>query len=90
MWVMWYNISVNKKGSERMEELENTILKSFKKYMGKEVNDLDLIVYIEEDYWPDPDSIYNYCCEVMESKDNGRVWTCTCTKNGRVKDACEL
>ena len=73
-----------------MKELEEKILKSFIKYEGNEVKDLDLIVFIDEDYWPDPDNIYNYCCEVMERKDNGRVWTCVCTKSGKIKETYEL
>lgn len=72
-----------------MKELENRILKSFKKYMGKEVEDLDLIVCISPDCWPeDIDNIYT--CEVMERKDNGKVWTCECTKNGKVKETIQL
>lgn len=73
-----------------MSELESKILKSFTKKLGKEVEGLDLIVFIDEDYWPDPDNIYNYCCEVMESKDNGKVWTCVCTKSGNIKEYYEL
>lgn len=71
-----------------MNELEKKILESFKKYEGKEVEDLDLFVAVIEDCWPDDEGVYS--CEVMERQDNGRVWTCECTKNGKVKETYEL
>ena len=64
--------------------LEEKILKSFIKYMGKEVEGLDLIVAWTEDCWPDFEG--SYTCEVMERQDNGKVWTCICTRSGNVKD----
>ena len=71
-----------------MDILEEKILNSFIKYMGNEVDNLDLFVAYIEDNWPDEDGVYS--CEVMEQQDNGRVWTCECTKNGKVKDVYEL
>jgi hypothetical protein len=71
-----------------MEKLENTILQSFIKKMGKEVDGLDLIVAFSEDTWPDDDNIYQSI--VMERQDNGKVWNVECTRNGRVKDIIEL
>lgn len=68
--------------------LEEKILKSFKKYMGKEVEGLDLIVALTEDCWPDFEGTYS--CEVMEKQDNGKVWTCECTKSGNVKETYSL
>jgi len=64
--------------------LEEKILKSFIKYEGKEVKGLDLIVSLIPDCWPDYEGTYS--CEVMEKQDNGRVWTCECTRSGNVKD----
>ena len=71
-----------------MKELEERILKTFIKYEGKEVKDLDLGVAFCEDNWPDDEG--QYLVEVMERQDNGRVWTCTCSKNGTFKDTYEL
>lgn len=72
-----------------MENLEEKILKSFIKYMGKEVEGLELEVALSPDCWPeDYDNLYT--CEVMEKQDNGKVWTCECTKSGKVKDAYEV
>lgn len=69
--------------------MEEKILKSFTKKMGKEVEGLDLMVVISPDCWPeDLDNIYT--CEVMEKQDNGRVWTCECTKNGNIKEIYEI
>ena len=65
-------------------KLEEKIFKSFVKYMGKDVEKLDLLVAVTEDCWPDFEGTYS--CEVMEKQDNGKVWTCTCTRNGRVKE----
>jgi hypothetical protein len=56
--------------------------------MGKEVEGIDLIVTLSEDNWPDFEG--TYACEVMERQDNGRVWSCECTRNGNVKDTYEL
>lgn len=71
-----------------MTELEKKILESFKKYEGKEVEDLELFVAFNEDCWPDYEG--HYLVEVMEPQENGRVWTCECTKSGKVKDTYEL
>ena len=68
-----------------MEELESRVLKSFKKYEGKEVEKLDLIVLIDPENWEEERT-----CEVMEKRDNGRVWTCYCTRNGKIKETYEL
>ena len=64
--------------------MEEKILKSFKKYEGKSVKDLDLIVSIPDDF------DYGHECQVMEKKDNGKVWHVTCTKSGNVKDTLLL
>lgn len=64
--------------------MEEIILKSFKKYEGKEVKDLDLMVAI-------PDNFDEYpTCQVMETKVNGKVWDVVCTKSGRVKETLLL
>lgn len=69
-----------------MEEklLEEKILKSFRKYEGKEVEDLELAVALD-DGWDD-----EHTCSVMEAKNNGRVWFVECTKSGNVKETYEL
>ena len=69
-------------------KLEDKILEAFKKKMKKEVEGLELMVALTEDCWPDFDGAY--LCEVMETKDNGRVWTLECTKKGNIKDIDEL
>ena len=69
--------------------LEDKILASFIRYMGKEVEGLDLMVSISEDLWPD-EMDGTYRCEVMETNDNGKVWTCECTRSGNVKSAYML
>lgn len=69
-------------------KLEEKILKSFIKYEGKEVKGLNLMVAWTPDCWPDEEGTYS--CEVMETQDNGRVWTCECTKSGNVKETYEL
>lgn len=66
-------------------ELEQKILNSFIKYMGKEVEGLDLFVALDPENWGE-----EHTCEVMEKQDNGKVWTCTCTRNGNVKDTIEI
>lgn len=71
-----------------MNDLEKKILNSFKKNMGKEVESLDLFVAFNDDTWPDDEGYY--LVEVMERQDNGKVWTCQCTKNGIVKDVYEV
>ena len=71
-----------------MEKLEEKILKSFKKYMKEEVEGLDLIVSTTPDCWPDFEGAYT--CEVMEKQDNGKVWTCECTKSGNIKATYKL
>ena len=65
--------------------LEEKILKSFIKHEGKEVKGLDLMVSIDPENWEE-----EHACEVMEKQDNGRAWTCECTKNGIVKETYEL
>lgn len=71
-----------------MKELEDKILNSFKKKAGKEVEGLELFVAFSEDNWPDFEG--NYLVEVMEQQDNGRVWTCECTRSGNVKRYYEV
>lgn len=68
--------------------LEEKILTSFIKYMGKEVEGLELFVAWIEDTWPDEEGTYS--CQVMETKDNGKVWDCECTRSGKVKSVYEL
>lgn len=65
--------------------MEEKILKSFIKYMGKEVEGLDLIIAIDPENWEE-----EHTCEVMERQDNGKVWTCECTKNGNIKDVYQI
>ena len=69
-----------------MNNIEQTILNSFIKYMGEEVKGLDLMVAFSEDTWPD-DISQEYVSLVMETKDNGKVWEVVCTRSGKVKDA---
>ena len=64
--------------------IEQVILENFKKKMKEEVKDLNLLVSLSEDTFPDDYGIYS--CEVMESKDNGKVWNVICTRNGKIKD----
>jgi len=71
-----------------MKELEERILKNFTKKMKKEVEGLELYVAFSEDCWPDYEG--NYLVEVMEKQDNGRVWTCECTRSGNIKYCYEL
>ena len=68
--------------------LEEKILASFKKKLGKEVKGLDIMVAFNYDCWPDDEGYY--LVEVMERQDNGKVWTCECTKSGNIKDYYEL
>lgn len=69
-------------------KLKDKILEQFKKKMKKEVEELELIVALTEDCWPDFEGTYS--CEVMETKDNGKVWECDCTKSGNIKNIWEL
>jgi hypothetical protein len=69
-------------------QLEQKILEQFKKKMKKEVEGLDLIVAFNEDTWPDDDNIYSIL--VMETKANGKVWDCECSRNGNIKYIYEL
>lgn len=71
-----------------MIKLEDKILEQFKKKMKDEVKDLELFVALSDDCWPDCEGIYQ--CEVMENQDNGKVWTCVCTKSGNIKDIYEV
>ena len=68
--------------------IEQVILANFKKYMKSQVQDLDLIISLSEDTFPDDNGIYS--CEIMEAKDNGKVWNVTCTKSGKIKEAILL
>jgi len=69
-----------------MNTLENSILKSFIKYMKNEVNNLDLFVSLpDEETWDEEKE-----CVVMEKQDNGRVWNVICNKNNKVIDVYEL
>jgi hypothetical protein len=71
-----------------VKELEERILKSFKKKLGKEVEGLDIMVAFNYDCWPDDEGFY--LAEVMERETNGKVWTCICTRSGNVKDYYEV
>lgn len=64
--------------------MEEKILKSFKRFEGKEVKDLDLIVSLPDDF----DETHE--CEVMERESNGKVWAVICTKIGNVKETILL
>lgn len=67
-------------------ELEKRILESFEKKTKGEFKDLDLIVSLpDEEGWQE-----EHYCAVMETKDNGRVWDCECTKTGNIKSIWEL
>ena len=68
--------------------LEEKILASFKKKLGKEAKGLDLFVAISPDCWSDWENTYT--CEVMEKQDNGKVWSLECTKSGNIKDYYQL
>lgn len=69
-------------------KIEETILKSFKRKMGRDVENLDLIVCISPDCFPDD---YNeYSCEVMESRDNGMVWVVYTDQFGNVSETFEI
>lgn len=69
-----------------MNKLEQKIFEQFKKMMKDEIEGLDLFPAIEEDSWDDGEN----ACLVMESKDNGKVWECYCTKSGKIKDIIEI
>lgn len=71
-----------------MAELEKNILRNFKRYMGAEVEGLDLFVAFCDDCWPNDEG--DYTCEVMERQDNGKVWACICSKSGTIKDTYEV
>lgn len=66
--------------------LEQKIFEQFIKKMGKEVEGLDLFPAIEEDTWDEGENL----CLVMEKQDNGKVWECSCTKTGKIKDIIEI
>lgn len=68
--------------------IEEKVLENFKRKMKEKVKDLDLIAVFNEDAWPDEDG--NYFIEVLERKDNGRVWTLECTRSGNIKEVYEL
>ena len=67
---------------------EGKILNAFIKYMGDKVKGLNLFVALSPDCWPNDDNTYT--CEVMQKEDNGKVWTCVCTKSGKIKDVYEV
>ena len=60
--------------------MEQKILESFKKRMGKKVQGLDLLVSLNGDCGD-----WDNTCEIMETKDNGKVWLVECTKTGNIK-----
>ncbi len=60
--------------------MEEKILKSFIKHKGKEVENLDLMVALPDNFEDCP------TCQVMEKEMNGKVWDVICTKSGRVKE----
>lgn len=66
--------------------MEQKILESFNKKMGKEVQGLELLVALNTDEYDNWDKT----CEVMETKDNGKVWFVECTKTGNVKSIYQL
>lgn len=64
--------------------LEEKILKSFKT-KRKEFNSLDLIIALDLDLWEE-----ERYCEIMEEKENGKVWEVKTTKTGNVIDFFEI
>lgn len=66
--------------------MEQKILNNFIKKMGKQVQELDLFVALNTDEYDNWDKT----CEVMETKDNGKVWFVECTKTGNIKSAYQL
>ena len=65
--------------------METKILKSFINKMNEEANELELIVSIDPETWEE-----EHICEVLETKDNGKVWELKCTRSGNVKEIYEL
>lgn len=66
-------------------EFEKRILSSFKKKMKKEVDGLELFVSYDPDLWSEAHEV-----DIIENKDNGKVWTCFCSKNGRIESILEV
>ena len=64
--------------------MEEKILNSFKKKLGKKAEGLDLIVSIPDNFEDEKE------CTILETKDNGKVWQLICTKTGNVKDILEI
>ncbi len=67
-----------------MLSLEEKILKSFKEKMGDEVQNLDLIVSLNYS-----DGNCNDC-EIIEKKDNGKVWFVEYDETGEIEDTLEI
>ncbi len=63
--------------------MEEKILSSFKQ-KEKELKDLELIISMSDDFEE------THECEILEKKENGRVWNIVCTKSGNVKDYYEM
>lgn len=67
--------------------MEELLLKNFKKKL-KQPKIQNLIVLFNPDAWPDEEG--TYWVEIAEREDNGKVWTCECTKSGNIKEYYEL
>lgn len=66
--------------------MEERILKNFKKL--EQPKNQNLIVLFNPDTWPDEDGLY--IIEIAEREDNGKVWSCVCTKQGKIKEYYEI
>ena len=66
-------------------QIADYIMGQFKKKMKMEDRD-DLTLEIDFESWDYED----YTCEVIERKDNGKVWTIECYSTGRIRNILEL
>ena len=65
--------------------MEEKILEQFKKKMKMEDRN-DLAFSVDFENWDYGD----YTCEVLERKDNGKVWTIECYSTGRIRKILEV
>jgi hypothetical protein len=65
--------------------MEKKILESFKKKLGKEVEGLDLSISLDPDLWNEAHEV-----DIYEKRSNGKVWTCFCTRTGRIESILEV
>lgn len=68
-----------------MKDLEKKILEQFKKKMKMEGSN-DLIISLDCDDFGN----FENECEIIESKDNGRVWQVTTYSTGRIRQIYEM